>query len=480
MVAASLLPLTVLNAGDERVADSAWTTGTRRVLAMLIKFPAMPTRTPGPPPRTGFSSERTASRTLRRSVLRRHDPHGRRHALDDGDGRQADDLRHVHRPESGDGPRHGGRLRARELRPPDLRPHVPARLRLGRAGLRRRSRSLDQRERLLDARRRARAGAQRRPPHSHSLNCAGSTYGANCEPVGTAGKVGTRSEYGDLYDTMGNSRAAHFNAYQKSVIDWMPAGSIATHASGAADYDLSPFEGTTGTRAVKIPTTARTFWLEWRQPIGFDSGIGTGGTGGPLLHIGRAASGEATFSTARRRPAATLATGRSPSARASSDAVSSLVVTTVSKTASTLRSTSSSASRRRPPTSPSRRPRPSRDTLSPSRTRPSATPIPGSGTSATGRPRRTEPGPRVRLRRQLQCLADRGELLRLVVAGGQERQRHPPGREEVLHDRAVPPRRHPERERTYGARPSPPGRRGPFPSGRAAASVHRGGSLGAT
>ena len=338
MVAASLLPLTVLNAGDERVADSAWTTGTRRVLAMLIKFPgdADPytrttaqdrlllgansvknlyaeasygattltgdvtpwmTATVAKPTTCDTSTARnqaTARATEAGYVLANYDLLIYAHTSLPGCGWAG--LAYV----GGPGAWINGNAFSTLVVGHELGHNL---------GLR----------------------------HSHSLNCAGSTYGANCEPVGTAGKVGTRSEYGDLYDTMGNSRAAHFNAYQKSVIDWMPAGSIATHASGAADFDLSPYEGTTGTRAVKIPTTARTYWLEWRQPIGFDSGIGTGGTGGPLLHIGPSRVSGSDLLDGTPATGGNFGDGAIPVGQSFVDAVSSLVVTTVSKTASTLR-----------------------------------------------------------------------------------------------------------------------------------------------
>ncbi|MGE5347552.1 MAG: PKD domain-containing protein, partial [Acidithiobacillales bacterium] len=118
--------------------------------------------------------------------------------------------------------------------------------------------------------------------HSHSLACAGSTFTSTCETTGS------RTEYGDRFDTMGNSRSGHFNAYQKNKLDWMPPASVATHTSGSSDYDLSPFEGTTGLRAVKIPSGVgtRTFWVEWRQPVGFDAGLPSGGTNGAQIRIG--------------------------------------------------------------------------------------------------------------------------------------------------------------------------------------------------
>jgi PKD repeat protein len=118
--------------------------------------------------------------------------------------------------------------------------------------------------------------------HSHSLACSGSIFTPTCDTGGS------RSEYGDRFDTMGNSRAGHFNAYQKNSLGWMPAGSVATLTAGSADWTLSAFEGMTGLRAVQIQTGAssRTFWVEWRQPTGFDAGFPASGTNGAQIRIG--------------------------------------------------------------------------------------------------------------------------------------------------------------------------------------------------
>ena len=100
--------------------------------------------------------------------------------------------------------------------------------------------------------------------HAGSLSCGSASIGGSC----------TVSEYGDPWDTMGNQRAMHFNAMQKSSLGWIPATSVKTHSSGSANYTLSPLEtGGASTYAVKIPTsnTSRTYWLEFRQPIGFDA-----------------------------------------------------------------------------------------------------------------------------------------------------------------------------------------------------------------
>src|SRR5205823_737125 len=94
--------------------------------------------------------------------------------------------------------------------------------------------------------------------HAASLRCAGAVIGGSCSV----------SEYGDPFDAMGNQRAMHYNAMQKSKLGWIASTAVATHAGGSATYTLSPLEVAGGTTyAVKIPTasTSRTYWLEFRQ-----------------------------------------------------------------------------------------------------------------------------------------------------------------------------------------------------------------------
>ena len=100
--------------------------------------------------------------------------------------------------------------------------------------------------------------------HAGSVNCGSQVLGGSCGV----------SEYGDPFDVMGNIRQMHFNAMQKSLLNWIPATSVKTHNSGTLTYQLSPLEsGGQSTYAIKIPTSNanRTYWVEFRQPIGFDS-----------------------------------------------------------------------------------------------------------------------------------------------------------------------------------------------------------------
>ena len=113
--------------------------------------------------------------------------------------------------------------------------------------------------------------------HAASLQCA-TIIGGSC---GVA-------EYGDPFDTMGNQSAMHFNAMQKAKLAWVPSSAVKVHSGGAATYTLNPIEVSGGgTYAVKIPTTAsnRTYWLEFRQPIGFDAALANYPSNGAQIRL---------------------------------------------------------------------------------------------------------------------------------------------------------------------------------------------------
>jgi hypothetical protein len=83
------------------------------------------------------------------------------------------------------------------------------------------------------------------------------------------------SEYGDPFDIMGNQRAMHFNTMQKDLLGWIPASSVSTHTVGTRSFTVGPVElGGQSAYAVQVPAApSRTYWLEYRQPLGFDAGL---------------------------------------------------------------------------------------------------------------------------------------------------------------------------------------------------------------
>ena len=102
--------------------------------------------------------------------------------------------------------------------------------------------------------------------HAGSLTCANKVIGGSCSVT----------EYGDQFDIMGNSSTMHINAQQKDYLGWLPTSSVLTQSAGSGTYALTPVELAGGTTyAVTVPTRAnRTYWMEYRQPIGFfDQGM---------------------------------------------------------------------------------------------------------------------------------------------------------------------------------------------------------------
>jgi len=106
--------------------------------------------------------------------------------------------------------------------------------------------------------------------HNFGLYHAGSV---SCLQAGCA-----VTEYGDPYNTMGNKAMMHYDATQKARLGWIASSAVATHTGGTANYTLYPVEASGGaTYAVKIAAAAnRTYWIEYRQPLGFDA-ASTGG-----------------------------------------------------------------------------------------------------------------------------------------------------------------------------------------------------------
>lgn len=100
--------------------------------------------------------------------------------------------------------------------------------------------------------------------HSFALDCGSASIGGNC----------TSLEYGDSLDLMGSPLAqGHYSAYQKELLGWLSPLEITQSGS----YTITPFETSGGQRALKIPKRIDAngqqewYYIEYRQPIGFDS-----------------------------------------------------------------------------------------------------------------------------------------------------------------------------------------------------------------
>jgi hypothetical protein len=120
--------------------------------------------------------------------------------------------------------------------------------------------------------------------HSHKYNCYDGASNHVMLADQTLCSVG---EYGDVFDVMGGGdHPGHFNAYQKHVLGWLGGTQIATLAS-AGSVTLPPIEtASPGPIVARIDVTAtRSYWIEYRQAIGFDSTLPPGGLDGVLVHL---------------------------------------------------------------------------------------------------------------------------------------------------------------------------------------------------
>jgi hypothetical protein len=118
--------------------------------------------------------------------------------------------------------------------------------------------------------------------HSHSLDCGTVVYAASgC----------TLNEYGDSFDTMGNSSPMDYTASQKERLGWLnySAQPPITTVTTSGTYTLSPYEvQDSNPKALKIlqsGTTGTYYYLESRQAIGYDASYDYYVKNGLLLHI---------------------------------------------------------------------------------------------------------------------------------------------------------------------------------------------------
>ena len=126
--------------------------------------------------------------------------------------------------------------------------------------------------------------------HSNRLVCQ-DEVGA---PVPLSGEC-TEFAYGDFFSFMGGTSAdpGMPAASMSASLGWLGQGSHlleTVDTPGSHLVTLTPIEnGTGGTQAIKVvDLTGRSpdLWVEYRQSTGIDSWIGSGGTGGVLVHAG--------------------------------------------------------------------------------------------------------------------------------------------------------------------------------------------------
>lgn len=166
--------------------------------------------------------------------------------------------------------------------------------------------------------------------HAHSYACPA----AAIAPSGC-----TRSEYGDRFDVMGNSRAGHFNAPFKDTFGWLPPGSVRNHGGGSATYTIGALEAPGEfAYAVRIPTTRadRTYWIEWRSRAGFDSGEPAAVSNGGLVRLAPSSVGGADLLDVNAATAGNFDDAELDVGKAFTDPELALTITALSKTATSL------------------------------------------------------------------------------------------------------------------------------------------------
>jgi M6 family metalloprotease-like protein len=114
--------------------------------------------------------------------------------------------------------------------------------------------------------------------HASFWNCGSGTTEGNCSLV----------EYGDPYDVMGGAfNMGHYNALHKENVGWMGGGKI-QNITQSGIYQIETIaSNTSGIKALKIQRSSNDYlFVEYRQPIGSDSGIGSGNNvfSGVILH----------------------------------------------------------------------------------------------------------------------------------------------------------------------------------------------------
>ncbi|MDO8429159.1 MAG: LamG-like jellyroll fold domain-containing protein [Candidatus Daviesbacteria bacterium] len=95
------------------------------------------------------------------------------------------------------------------------------------------------------------------------------------------------SEYGDPFDAMGSSGAYHLSGPHKDQLGWLDNARIQS-ISQSGTYKVSPLEvDNNETHVLIVPKTDtdQFYYIEYRQPIGYDSSLRSEGTSGVQVRI---------------------------------------------------------------------------------------------------------------------------------------------------------------------------------------------------
>lgn len=123
--------------------------------------------------------------------------------------------------------------------------------------------------------------------HANRLDCGTEVLGANCVTVG----------YADFYDSMGSSSIGpHFNAFHKERLGWISSDVTSPNQistiTRSGTFLIDPYAADGGVKALRIRRGPNAtggvdhFYLEFRQPIGWDAGFAQHAYEGILVHLG--------------------------------------------------------------------------------------------------------------------------------------------------------------------------------------------------
>jgi hypothetical protein len=126
--------------------------------------------------------------------------------------------------------------------------------------------------------------------HSHAYECGSVVVGSGCSSI----------EYGDTLDAMGYaSPPYHFNAIQKERLGWLNYSGMPpiTTVQASGVYTIDPYE-TDGAnpKAVKLRApNGDWYYVEYRQPIGFDAPMPLNVRSGVVVHLWKGMSADGVY-----------------------------------------------------------------------------------------------------------------------------------------------------------------------------------------
>lgn len=137
--------------------------------------------------------------------------------------------------------------------------------------------------------------------HAHALECGSAV-------LGEVGDTCTNVEYGDQFEIMGNTGPYHFDAFHKAQLGWLgqPDTPQIQEVTASGSYRIAPYISDTGGGpvALKVPRGAdpatgvpRWYYLEFREPVGYDSPIASNAnvSNGVLFRSAADSDGNSSF-----------------------------------------------------------------------------------------------------------------------------------------------------------------------------------------